>query len=195
MNAKKISSAIFITITALLALIIVIPALPIDGNYKIMAVLSGSMEPKIKTGGIVIVKPEASYQIGDVISFSTANARKVSTSHRIIEINTDGSNTFYTTKGDANNAQDVNPVNKRNVIGKVIFTLPYAGYAMAFVRQPMGFLAAVIVPSSLIVFDEAQNIWRELYGGRSRYKIAQKIKISAKPRIPKVYRIKVKEIL
>ena len=182
MNIQKILSIIFIAIAGLVAASIVIPSLPIKDNYKIMAVLSGSMEPKIKTGGIVVVKPEASYEIGDIISFSTPDGRQISTTHRIVETKTDGSKTSYTVKGDANNTVDSAPVDSRNVIGRVLFTLPYAGYLLAFVRQPMGFLAAVIVPSSMVVLDEAQNIWQELYGSKSRYKIAQKVKIYIKPK-------------
>ena len=160
-----------------------------------MAVLSGSMEPKIMTGGLVMVKPAPTYRVGDVISFSTNDGRKVSTTHRIVEINTQGSDTFYTTKGDANNAPDSSQVNARDVIGKVILALPYAGYLLAFVRQPMGFVAAVVIPSSMVVLDEAQNVWQELYGSKSRYRLAQKIKIDIKPRAPRVYKIKVKELL
>jgi len=195
MNIQKITSIVFFAIAGLVTAVMVIPSLPIKGNYKIMAVLSGSMEPKIMTGGLVMVKPAPTYRVGDVISFSTNDGRKVSTTHRIVEINTQGSDTFYTTKGDANNAPDSSQVNARDVIGKVILALPYAGYLLAFVRQPMGFVAAVVIPSSMVVLDEAQNVWQELYGSKSRYRLAQKIKIDIKPRAPRVYKIKVKELL
>ena len=195
MNIQKITSIVFFAIAGLVTAVMVIPSLPIKGNYKIMAVLSGSMEPKIMTGGLVMVKPAPTYRVGDVISFSTNDGRKVSTTHRIVEINTQGSDTFYTTKGDANNAPDSSQVNARDVIGKVILALPYAGYLLAFVRQPMGFVAAVVIPSSMVVLDEAQSVWQELYGSKSRYRLAQKIKIDIKPRAPRVYKIKVKELL
>jgi signal peptidase len=194
MNIQKISYAIFITVVAVIAAAIVIPALPIKGNYKIMAVLSGSMEPKIKTGGIVMVKPAADYKVGDVISFVTANNRAVSTTHRIVAVKTEDSNTIFTTKGDANNAEDANQVDKRNVIGKVFVTIPYAGYLLAFVHQPMGFVAAVIIPSSLVIYDEAKNIWREFSRRGSRYDIVAKVKVRVKQRTARGFRIKVKEI-
>ncbi|OQX50330.1 hypothetical protein B5M47_03900 [candidate division CPR3 bacterium 4484_211] len=44
---------IFIGLIAAIAVLLIVSALPITGNYKVMTVLSGSMEPTIKTGGIL----------------------------------------------------------------------------------------------------------------------------------------------
>jgi len=177
MSFSKIIYSIFAAFAAFAAVALVIPALPIAGNYKIMAVLSGSMEPAVKTGGIVVVKPQADYAAGDVISFATA-AGNVSTTHRIVEAVERNGKTFYITKGDANNANDSNPVDKRNVIGKMLFTLPWAGYLVAFLRQPLGFAAAVGIPSVFIIIDEGQNIWREI---RRKRVPGEKVAVRVKP--------------
>ena len=193
MNISKIIYTIFVIFTVLVAVLIIFPLLPINGNYKIMAVLSGSMEPAIKTGGIVIVKPFSEYKVGDVISFATAAGLKVSTTHRIVEIKTAGGKTTYITKGDANSDKDAGEVDKRNVIGKVLFSMPYAGYLLAFVRQPMGFVAAVIIPSMLVVFDEGQNVWREMRM-QKRNNMARRVGIPCPPPPFKGYRIKIRKL-
>jgi signal peptidase I len=195
MNFSKIIYNIFVVATVMVALAVILPLLPIKGNYKIMAVLSGSMEPSIKTGGVVFVKPEPDYHAGDVISFSVAAGNKVSTTHRIVEVKTEGGKTTYITKGDANSEADNGEVDKRNVVGKVIFALPYAGYLLAFIRQPMGFIAAVVIPSSLVIFDEGQNIFKELRGGQNDYHFLKRVRVRRALHIVKVYKIKVKEIL
>ena len=64
---------IFIAFIATIALLLIISVLPITGNYKVMTVLSGSMEPTIKMGSIVVVKPQENYKIGDIITFTSYN--------------------------------------------------------------------------------------------------------------------------
>jgi len=41
------------------------PLLRIPGNFKSLVVLSGSMEPSIKTGSVVAIKSQAEYAVGD----------------------------------------------------------------------------------------------------------------------------------
>ncbi len=39
--------------------------------FQAYIVSSGSMEPAIKTGSVVVVSPKSSYQVGDVVTFYT----------------------------------------------------------------------------------------------------------------------------
>src|SRR6185436_8586114 len=87
--------------------------LPIPGNIEVKIVKSGSMEPAIPTGSIVVVKPEHLYRKGDVITFGKDTKTDVPTTHRIIALNDDGT---YTVKGDANEEADPNPVPRSTVI-------------------------------------------------------------------------------
>jgi len=70
-------------------------------NRAISYVPTPSMEDEIMAGDLIIV--DTNYdelQTGDVVSFFTeVNGRKVSITHRIVEINGD----VFTTKGDNNN--------------------------------------------------------------------------------------------
>jgi len=53
-------------------------------------------------------------------------------------------------------------VKKENVIGKVIFTIPYIGYIGYFVRTPIGFTLLIIIPASLLITMGIRNIIKEL---------------------------------
>lgn len=158
----KIISTFFYTV--LIALIIGVAGLllgtmlPIPGNIEVKIVKSGSMEPAIMTGSIVIVKPESSYKIGDVITFGKDTKTDVPTTHRIIAQNSDGT---YTVKGDANEDPDPNPVQRSSVIGSVVFHVPYVGFVLDFARQPIGFTLLIAIPAALVILEELLTIFRE----------------------------------
>lgn len=142
--------------------------LPIPGNYRVLSVLSGSMEPAIHTGSVVIVAPAADYKIGEVITFGEISKTKTPTTHRIKDIKIVDDKPVYITKGDANNAPDNKEVAASEVKGKVLFTIPYLGFILNFVKQPMGFALVIIVPAILIIWEEVKKIWREIMKNKKK---------------------------
>lgn len=156
----KAISYIFYTIVAIIAIFLIVPLLPIPGNYQILTVLSGSMEPAIHTGSIVIIKPTDNYKIGDIITFG--KTEKTPTTHRIHDIKVNAGNPVYTTKGDANNAPDNREISNNEVVGKVLFSVPYAGFAISTAKKPWGFIFIIIIPTLIIISDEIKKIWIEV---------------------------------
>ncbi len=161
MKIFKIINKLFAVILAFAALLVVVSLFPVAGNYKIMVVQSGSMEPAIKTGSVIIVKPADNYQTGDVITFAGED-RKKTTTHRIVDTEVVSGKVFYITKGDANNAEDSNRIAQERIIGKVLFSVPYAGYAVAAAKEPLGFALLIIIPAGIIIAEEMGKIWKEL---------------------------------
>jgi len=162
MKSLKIIYYIFIVGVAATALLLIVSVFPITGNYKLMIVQSGSMTPAIKMGSIVVVKPADDYKIGDVITFGPYTRTKEPTTHRISEMKVVGGEPVYITKGDANNAPDQREIPKREVIGKVLISVPYLGYAVDFAKKPIGFALIIIVPAALIIIDEIKKIFGEI---------------------------------
>jgi len=144
--------------------------LPIPGNIEIKIVKSGSMEPSILTGSIVIVKPTDSYAVGDVITFGEDTAKQIPTTHRIISVNERNGETYFITKGDANEEQDQTEISAREVIGTVLLDVPYAGYVLDFARQPWGFTFLIGIPAGVIIIDEATRIVQEIVAIRRKKK-------------------------
>lgn len=149
----------FYLAVAFIVALLLASALPIPGGVKTFVVQSGSMEPSIKTGGVVVVKPMSAYAVGDVITFGPRTKTKSPTTHRIIEVKEDGN---YVTKGDANSDEDLRTVSRYEVIGKVLFSVPYVGYAVAAAQKPWGFVVIVVIPAVIIIWEEAGKIWREV---------------------------------
>ena len=93
-------------------------------------ILSGSMEPTIKTGSLCFINKKVDFQEikkKDVIAFKLDDGTLVT--HRVNKINKDG----IITKGDNNKRVDDGVVTANNYVGKNIFWIPKVGYVvMAF---------------------------------------------------------------
>lgn len=162
MKYLKIIYYIVLGCLAVIALLLIISVFPITGNIKFMTVLSGSMEPKIHTGSVVITKPVSDYKIGDIITFGPYSKTQTPTTHRINDIKVVGGSEVYITKGDANNVPDQKEIQKRDIVGKVLLSVPFVGYVVDFARKPTGFALIIIVPASLIIIDEIKKIFGEI---------------------------------
>ncbi|MFA5154113.1 MAG: signal peptidase I [Clostridia bacterium] len=165
MKIKKLFKTIYYIVFAfiiLIAVLLIVSVLPITGNIKFLTVLSGSMEPAVKTGSIVLTKPVSDYKIGDIITFGPTTKTTPPTTHRIAEIKVVGGEPVYITKGDANNSVDSREIKKADIIGKTIIKVPYLGYVIDFVRKPIGFVLIIVVPAVVIINDEIRKIWKEI---------------------------------
>jgi len=151
-----------LTIIIFIALVFIVSVFPISGNIKILSVLSGSMEPKIHTGSIVIIKPASEYKVGDVVTFGQNTKTEVPTTHRIAEERLQDGNKVFLTKGDANNAEDNKEISEKDIIGKVFVSVPYVGYIIDFIKKPVGLLIVIVIPAVIIVYDQIQNISKEI---------------------------------
>lgn len=137
-------------------------------GYEVKVVQSGSMEPAIPTGSIIVVAPANNYAIGDVVTYGRDAGNRIPVTHRIVERDGRGYNTTYLTKGDANEEADARTVSQSDLIGKVYAHVPYAGHVIEFARTPWGFLLLIGLPALVIILDEIANIVWEIHKYRFR---------------------------
>lgn len=170
---KIISSAIF-TILMLLIILIIAYILRIKylesndrlGEVKInfYTILTQSMYPTIKAGDIVITYKEDNnvYAPGDIITFiSTSNVSNgVTITHKITDVSMLNGTYYYQTKGDNNNTVDPSPVPADNVIGRVIFRIPKAGFIQQFLVTKLGWLIVIVLPCLGIVIYDIMKIFK-----------------------------------
>lgn len=105
-------------------------------------VLSGSMEPTLSTGDLLIIAKQDSYQVDDVVVFQ---ANRMAVVHRIVELyeksvqGEDGEEIqqMAITQGDANNTPD-DPIQVSQIKGTVVFRLPIVGYLINMIKTPIG---------------------------------------------------------
>lgn len=163
-NLKLIKKFIYGLVLATLILVAGltgISALNIPGNYKLLVVKSGSMEPAIKTGSVVIVKPSSDYRKGDVVTFKDPKFPKTTVTHRLYEIKDNQGKISFLTKGDANHSPDTTEILQDQVLGKMLFAVPFVGYPVNFAKTMEGLIIMVIIPTVIIVYTELLNIKKE----------------------------------
>ena len=124
--------------------------------FELYLVQSGSMEPAINAGDIVVVKPQPNYHQRQVITFYDQDDRVVT--HRILEVRDQAGRTFFLTKGDANEAPDSYLVPREKVIGRLALVLPRMGFVVSFAKTRYGALLLVIVPAVIIIYDEFRKM-------------------------------------
>ena len=122
-------------------------------------VISGSMEPEIKTGSICFVNTRASfYEVkkGDVIAFKAPSGALVT--HRVIGAEENGR--ILVTKGDNNDVEDGQTTTVENFCGKTLFSIPYAGYVVAALQEPKYKIMAGIVITALVLLTVLDYTWK-----------------------------------
>lgn len=119
--------------------------LPSVMGFKMMTVLTGSMEPNIQTGDLLIVKtiPTDQLKINDVITFRSSNNTPVT--HRIIDLVNQNGRVLFQTKGDANNIVDEDLVQSEQVIGTMAIRIPKMGYVANFIKSPAGLITVAVI--------------------------------------------------
>ena len=151
---QKVWSIVSIVLVAIVVLIAVLLMGAKIIGLKTYSVISPSMKPAYNVGDLVYVKgydieeiPE-NIKVGDAITFVLDEKLTVAT-HRVVSIDLESSH--FTTKGDANDTPDANPVHFKNLVGKVVFKLPLLGYVADWVQNPPGTYIAVTVGAVLLI--------------------------------------------
>ena len=101
-----------------LFVLLAIAALLLYLRFDLFYIKTGSMEPALPIGSIVVVDPVVEPEIGDIFAYQTGTMVVI---HRIIA--KDGDN--YTFKGDANASPDTSPVAGEQILGKVTIKLTF----------------------------------------------------------------------
>ena len=138
---------------------------PRVAGWEPQVVLSGSMEPALPVGSVAFLDPRdaAQVRVGDILTFRHPDYPGRLVSHRVVSIETgERGELSIRTKGDANDSADPWVVSADQVVGVVVFHLPYAGYAHRFVRTPAGFGLLIGVPAALVAVGELGNIARQV---------------------------------
>lgn len=122
-------------------------------GYKFYVVLTGSMQPDINPGDLIIIKTINSedIKIGDVITFKNDITNSVIT-HRVKDILNNNNELKFITQGDANNIEDKNPVNDELVQGRLVKTVPKMGKTMDYMKKNLlPIIIAIIAVFAIIV--------------------------------------------
>ena len=149
----KIKDFIFriIYILLIIYLLIFVPSL---WGQKPLVVISGSMEPTLKVGGILYYEKIDINELdeGDILVYQT---KEHIISHRIVDINENG----FITKGDINNSVDNYLVSDEQILGKgTNWSIPFIGYYADYIYSHKYLL---YISLGVIIVDLCNDMYKE----------------------------------
>ena len=126
--------------------------------YSAYVIVSGSMEPIIKTRDAVVVRrcKIDDIKIGDVVTYRSMDDAfyGILITHRVVNIENVNGQKLFVTKGDNNETIDRSPIKFEQVLGKVAMRIPKIGYLKYFLTDYYGWIIAVVIPSlGIIIYD------------------------------------------
>lgn len=151
---KKVKASIRISVLILVALIIGVNvyslnatrltgnSVPMPFGVGVAVVLSGSMEPELSVGDLLIITEQESYSLDDIVVYQDAG---MAITHRIVSVTEDE----VITRGDANNTDDA-PILPEQIKGKVVGVIPWIGYAVNAIKSPIGTLCVIALAIVLL---------------------------------------------
>lgn len=147
-----------------------------DG-WLVQSVATGSMEPTIPTGSVILSRPVApeDIEVGDVIVFASPTGATVAAgpdkafesegqmliTHRVVRIETSGGLAFRT-KGDGNDAEDPWMVTPEMLRARYVGHLPMLGGVVSRPDLRRWLYVAVAVAGVVVIVAEGRSMAREL---------------------------------
>lgn len=127
--AGVVSVATTTVLVVAVALAVALALVPRVLGGGALTVLTGSMEPTISAGDMVVVRPveAGDVRIGDVVTFQPVSDDPTLITHRVVGKQVGSSGTTFVTRGDANGADDA-PIVADQIMGEVVYQVPYAGH-------------------------------------------------------------------
>jgi signal peptidase I len=121
--------------------------LALGGPAEYVIVAGHSMEPTFLTGDLAVTQRQRAYAVGDIVAFKTSSGVVI---HRIVG---GDAVTGFITRGDNKPAADLWRPGPDSILGKVWFSIPGVGTALALVRQPAVLAAIAATVAFLLIFN------------------------------------------
>lgn len=137
-----------VLLAALILISAAVTVVPLIIGAVPLTVLTGSMQPTIRPGDVVVSAPveAAQLSVGDVVTFQPISDDPTLITHRIRSMSAGDSGVRVITRGDANSADDPE-ISADQVRGRVLYTVPYVGWVTNLVggnvRGPLITLAGL----------------------------------------------------
>ena len=136
-----------------------------EPEIALYTIISPSMEPNINVYDVVITKKVRDYskiKVGDVITFisSSSLGEGLTVTHRVKDIIVTDDDIKFRTQGDNNPIPDSALASSKNVMGKVLFKVPWVGHIQFFLQSKGGWLFALLIPAMVIVIYDVYKVIR-----------------------------------
>lgn len=147
-----------ILLTVILVLLVIVVAAsvfikatgntPSIGGYMLFRVATGSMEPEIMIGDVILVKEPSDYSaiaVGDVVTYESRSGVTAGrpVTHKVIKAPYEDNGEWYLqTQGVANDIPD-EEINAEQLLGVMVVKIPFLKELYAFFLTPWGLLTII----------------------------------------------------
>lgn len=114
-------------------------------------VLTGSMEPTVPVGSLILIHEQDEYEVGDIVTYAIGDRTPIT--HRIIAVQGD----VIETQGDANNSKDP-PFDKSQICGKVVWWAPGLGEMVSSLQSPVVFGVCAVAIGLIWLFPYNKKV-------------------------------------
>ncbi|WP_179298893.1 signal peptidase I [Evansella halocellulosilytica] len=125
-------------------------------GFQLLQVLTGSMEPHLNPGDIVVIKKDNGIQVNDVITYK--NPENIYVTHRVVDVVEKNNEILFQTRGDANNIVDQDFVSSDQLLGSYVFSIPKIGYIINIAKNPIGIFLLSMILIILLIFGTVKKI-------------------------------------
>ena len=163
-RGERIGRRAVVVLTAIaVPLALVVSVGPLLLPYRTYHVRSGSMEPAIPTGALVVLAEvdAEEIEVGDVITFDRPDGATGRVTHRVVDVVGDGGGRAFLTKGDANDVPDPWRVPAAGTQLRHVFDVPLLGYLF-------GWLSSAAARAGLLAVPAVALAWLTWTGRRRR---------------------------
>ena len=131
-------------------------------GFRSLTVMSGSMEPTLGVGDVVIERQVAplDVRVGDIVTFRDPNEQSTLITHRVRSVKVHDGTVDVVTKGDANNTVEHWSIPVDGQLGLVVVHVPKIGYALVWASGRTGRIALIAIPGVALGIIELLRIWR-----------------------------------
>lgn len=135
------------------ALVIALWPTALGGPTSFVIVTGKSTEPTLYQGDLVMLRTET-YEVGDVVSYQPFQGDSAQVTHRIIEIEDDGT---LVLQGDNNGFIDPFAPTKEDVTGKMVLSIPKVGKAAGALGQPLVWGSLLVIAAALLLYKKPER--------------------------------------
>jgi signal peptidase len=130
-------------------------------GHRVLIVRSGSMAPAIGTGDVAVttVIGPSDVEIGDVVTFRDPSRSGDLVTHRVVKARSTLGRFRFLTKGDANTGTEQWSIDADGKLGRLWFTIPKAGYALAWAGDPRMRAGLLTAGAVILGFAAIRRIW------------------------------------
>jgi signal peptidase I len=129
---------------------------------RALTVMSGSMEPAVGVGDVVIdsrVSP-ADVRVGNIVTFPDPEQPSRLITHRVRQVRLADGVAHFVTKGDNTNTAERWDLPASGSIGRVEYRIPLLGFLVFWLHGPFARIALIVLPALLLAAFELRRIWR-----------------------------------